>query len=184
MWALFSHKPKVSSLKASYNPKRHHYHHHHHPHCYHPIHHRHYYLFIPLKYFCIVIIIIVEIPIFLSCPGPEPDQKAPATRTRCQVLPGSLSSQDREQEGRGQSVLYVWRTSLLVISTDTSDTCTGSNICNTDYASQWNILSSSLSCKPKLWTLPSFQFTLSWCLRVFLSRITLFNCVLHQSRKS
>ena len=27
---------------------------------------------------------------------------------------------------------------------------TGSNICNTDYASLWNILTSSLSCKPKL----------------------------------
>ena len=120
------HKPKVSSLKASYNPRKHHYHHHHH-YCYHHIHHRHYYLFIPLKYLCIIII-IVEIPMILSCPGPEPDQKAPAPRTRCQLLPGSLSSQDREQEGRGQSVLFVWRTSLLVISTDTSDTCTDSSI--------------------------------------------------------
>ena len=117
MWALFSppHKPKVTSLKASCNPRKHHYHHHHN-HCYHHIHHCHYYLFIPLKYFCIIII-IVEIPMILSCPGPEPYQKALASRTRCQVLPGSLSSQDRGQEGRGQSVLFVWRTSLPVIST-------------------------------------------------------------------
>ena len=43
------HKPKVTSLKASCNPRKHHYHHHHH-HCYHHIHHCHYYLFIPLKY--------------------------------------------------------------------------------------------------------------------------------------